>query len=83
MTNEATIKIDGILHRNRSILLELLGKNLNRKKVNRLLLEQKKFRFNYFTHAHTNKEGKIYHWLYDFAWMSFSDDTILIIRKRS
>ncbi len=83
VTNETASKIDLILHRNRSILLELLGKNLNRKKVNRLTLEQKKFRFKYLTHFHTNKEGKIYNWVYDFAWMSFSDDTILIIRKRT
>lgn len=83
VTNEAALKIDRILHRNRSILLEVLGKNLNRKKVSRLVLEQKKFRFNYLTHFHTNKESKVYHWVYDFAWMSFSDDTILIIRKRS
>jgi len=83
VTNEAAYKIDLILHRNRSILLELLGKNRNRKKVNRLTLEQKKFRFNYLTHFHINKEGKTYHYLYDFAWMSFSNDTILIIRKRS
>jgi predicted nucleic acid-binding Zn ribbon protein len=83
VTNVVATKIDLILHRNRSILLELLGKNLNRKKVNRLILEQKKFRFKYLTHFHANKEGKIYHWVYDFAWMSFSDDSILIIRKRT
>jgi len=76
------MKIDRILHRNRSILLEILGKNLIQKKVNRLVLEQKKFRFNYLTHFYINSEGKMYHWVYDFAWMSFSDDEVLIIRKR-
>ena len=40
---------DKILHRNRSILLEIMGKNKTQKKVDRLLLEKKKFRFNYFT----------------------------------
>lgn len=81
VTFEASQKIDDILHRNRSILLEIIGKNRTRKQVNRIALEQKKFRFNYLTHYHINKEGKTYHWVYDFAWMSFSDDTILIIRK--
>lgn len=82
VTKQVTPHIDRILHRNRSILLELLGKRLNQKKVNRLELEQKKFRFKYGTHFHSNKEGKIYHWVYDLAWMAFSDDTVLIIRKR-
>lgn len=81
VTNKASVKIDRILHRNRSILLEIMGKNLTRKKVARIELEHKKFRFNYLTHFHINKDGKTYHWIYDFAWMSFSDDSILVIRR--
>lgn len=82
VTMKASLKIDRILHRNRSILLEIMGKNLKQKKIERIQLEERKFRFNYLTHFHNNKEGKTYHWIYDFAWMSFSDDSILIIRKR-
>lgn len=82
VTNIAALKIDRILHRNRSILLEIMGKNTIQKKVNRIILEQKKFRFNYLTHFHINSKGKTYHWVYDFAWMSFSDDEIYILRKR-
>jgi len=37
--------IDSILHRNRSILLEVLGKNGVQKKVSRLVLVKKKFQF--------------------------------------
>ena len=59
-----------------------MGKNAVQKKVNRIDLEQKKFRFNYLTHFYINSKGKTFHWIYDFAWMSFSDDEILIIRKR-
>lgn len=82
VTLKASIKIDRILHRNRSIMLEIMGKNRTQKRVSRLELEQKKFRFNYLTHFHINKQGKTYHWVYDFAWMSFSDDSILIVRKQ-
>ncbi len=82
VTREAAIKIDRILHRNRSILLEIMGKNTSQKKVDRILLEQKRFRFNYLTHFHINSKGKTFHWIYDFAWMSFSDDEILIVRKK-
>jgi len=83
VTNLEAIKIDRILHRNRSILLEIMGKNTIQKKINRIELEQKRFRFNYLTHYHINSKGKTYHWIYDFAWMSFSDDQIYILRKRS
>ncbi|WP_416442710.1 hypothetical protein ACH3O9_17855 [Leeuwenhoekiella sp. A16] len=83
VTDETTRDIDVILHRNRSILLELMGKNSAQKKIKRIELEKKKFHFNYLTHFYTNSKGKIYHWVYDFAWMAFSDDEILILRKRS
>lgn len=73
---------DKILHRNRSILLEVMGKNKQQKKVNRLILEKKKFRFNYFTGSYLNSRGKTYHYVYDFAWMTFSDQEVLIVRKK-
>jgi len=77
---EAT-KIDTILHRNRSILLEITGKKRRKLKVKRYVLEKKKFRFKYHTHFYINVMGKMYTYVYDFAWMEFSDDEILIIRK--
>ena len=77
----ASKKIDRILHRNRSILLEIIGKNTFQKKIPRILLEQKNFRFNYLTHFYKNKAGKTYHWVYDHAWVSFSSDEILIVKK--
>jgi len=81
----ATAKVvketDIILHRNRSILLEIMGKNKEQKKIDRLVLEKKKFRFNYITGIYVNNRGKIYHYVYDFAWMTFSDQEILIVRK--
>ncbi len=81
VTNETAKELDKILHRNRSILLELLGKNAFQKKLNRVVLAKKKFNFKYITHFHINKNGKMYHHIYDFAWMEFSDDEILIIRR--
>ena len=82
VTKEATRHIDEILHRNRSILLEIMGKNKVKMKINRIKLEQKKFRFKYHTHFQINKEGKMYRHIYDFAWMEFSNDEILIVRRK-
>jgi len=81
VTNIAVKKINIILHRNRSILLELLGKNKRQIKISRMELEYKKFSFKYVTHYYKNSKGKYYNYVYDFAWMEFSDDEILIIRR--
>ena len=76
-----TIDIDIILHRNRTILLEILGKRENQIKVKRVILVKKGFHFKYLTHFHVNSRGKMYNHIYDFAWMEFSDDEILIVRR--
>jgi YHS domain-containing protein len=74
-------EINKILARNRSILLELMGKNSVQKKINRLEVDRKKFNYKYHTHFHINSKGKTYFYVYDFAWMEFSDNEILIVRK--
>jgi len=80
-TKIVSLEIDEILHRNRSILQEILGKNGKRKKVKRLVLEKKKFRYKYHTHFFVNTSNKTYFQIYDLAWMEFSDDEILIVRQ--
>ena len=82
VTFAATQRIDKILHRNRSILLEIMGKNDTQKKVPRELLDQKKFNWHYITQYHINSQNKTVHYLYDFSWMIFSDQEILIKRVR-
>ncbi|MFZ1561427.1 MAG: hypothetical protein WAT37_15955, partial [Saprospiraceae bacterium] len=72
-----------ILHRNRSILLEIMGKNSTQKKVPRALLDSKKFHFGYITHYHVNAQNKTVHCVYDFSWMIFSDQEVLIKRISS
>ncbi len=80
-TKQSAFQIDEYLKRNHAILLELIGKNKTQIKVYRNLLEQKKFRFKYHTHFHTNSKNKIFYYIYDLAWMEFSDDEILIVKK--
>ncbi|MDD3685284.1 MAG: hypothetical protein PHE56_00820 [Bacteroidales bacterium] len=74
--------LDRILHRNRSILLEIMGTKAAKKMILRSELVRKKFQFKYITHFNVNSSGKMYHHVYDFAWMEFSDDEILIIRQK-
>lgn len=82
VTRIATNKIDKILHRNRSILLEVVGKNLRQKKIYRMELDQKNFKYEYVTGYHINNQGKMVNHVYDFSWIIFSDEEIMIYRKR-
>lgn len=80
VTLTAAERVDKILHRNRSILLEILGKNGGYKKVSRQILDSKKFNWHYITQYHVNSQNKMVHYIYDFSWMLFSDREILIRR---
>ncbi|MEL6389739.1 MAG: hypothetical protein AAFQ02_06230 [Bacteroidota bacterium] len=59
-----------------------MGKHATRLKVPIAALEDKKFNFNYLTHYKVNSKGKTYHYVYEFGWMSFSDDSVLLVRTR-
>jgi len=81
-TSKATQKIDRMLHRNRSILLEIMGKRKTQIKIPRDLLDKKKFNYSFLTQFHVNNQGKTVYYIYDFSWMIFSDQEILIKRIR-
>jgi hypothetical protein len=80
VTNSATAFIDKILHRNRSTLLEIMGKTTLSKKVDKKILDTKKFNWTYITHYHINNQGKTVHYVYDFSYIIFSDQEVLIKR---
>lgn len=82
VTTLATTAIDKILHRNRSILLEVMGKNTIQSKIKREILDAKKFNFSYHTQTRINDQGQTVTFVYDFSWMIFSDQEILIKRVR-
>ncbi|MFD0988468.1 hypothetical protein ACFQ1R_00035 [Mariniflexile jejuense] len=82
VTDKVVKDLDNILHRNRSILLEILGKRKGHTTIDRMTLVKKRFTFKYHTHLHINSKGKTYYYLYDLAWMEFSNDEILIIRNK-
>lgn len=82
VTDRATKSVDVLLHRNRAILLEFLGKNGKQKKVNKSLLEKKNFQFQLVTGYHLNTRNKMVNYVYDFSWSIFSDRQVLITRLR-
>jgi hypothetical protein len=72
--------IDKILHRNRVILQTLMGEKRKKMMIDRLELEETGFNFTYMTRTYLNSLGKRYYYVYDFAWMEFSTQEILIVQ---
>lgn len=74
--------IDLILHRNRAIL-QMLMQNAKSSKItiDRLILEQAGFNFDKHTGIYRNSQQKTYYYLYDYAWMEFSLEKVMIVRK--
>ncbi|NJL76582.1 MAG: hypothetical protein HC892_17760 [Saprospiraceae bacterium] len=75
-------QVDKILHRNRQILATIMGEKRNKFTLARLDLDAMGFNFKYITGIYTNSQGKLYHYVYDFAWMEFSSQEVMIVRKK-
>jgi hypothetical protein len=80
-TRDAVAETDGYLHRNREILATLMGE-ATKVELDRLVLTRTGFRYDYHTGTYMNKEGKLYRLVYDYAWMDFSDQKVLVVRKK-
>ncbi len=72
--------VNRTLRKNRRILKEL---NPNGKaKVNKQTLLARGFIFKYFTHIFKNKEGKIYYFCYEYAYLPLDNNFFaLVINK--
>ncbi|MEN9386899.1 MAG: hypothetical protein RLZZ185_1640 [Bacteroidota bacterium] len=79
-TRNAVKEIDSYLHRNREILATLMGDS-KKEILDRAVLARARFRWEYMTGIYKNKQGKWYHIVYDYAWMEFTDQSVLIVRK--
>lgn len=81
---QATVRqtIDNFLHRNHTILYELmLEHNAKKIKISRVKLQKAGFRFSNYTGSYLNRQGKTYYHVYDYSWMAFSDNQVLIVRR--
>ena len=81
-TKKATSRIDKILHRNRSILQEVVGKKVDGKQVPKEVLDAKNFNYSHVTGYHKNSRNKVVNYVYDFSWVIFSDNNLLVKRIR-
>jgi hypothetical protein len=77
---DAAERIDKILHRNRSILLEIMGKTGTEKLVTKAILDSKKFNFDYVTHVFNTSNNERLFYIYDFCWMITPNQEIQILK---
>lgn len=80
-TRNAVAEIDGYLHRNYEILTMLTGES-SKIELDRLVLTRTGFKYEYHTGTYLNKEGKLYRLVYDYAWMDFTDQKILVVKRK-
>ena len=77
---EIVEEINKILLKNRMILRETIG-NQKQMKTEQIVLSKQGFNFKHFTGMYLNRQGKTYYYVYDFAWMEFSTQEVLIVKK--
>ncbi len=79
-------QIDSILHKNRNVLLKRFEKeNPEKTKIytSKIQLTMAGFNFSYYTSTYLNIHNKRYFYIYDFAWMEFSLEEIMVVRKKN
>ncbi|MFK8102020.1 MAG: hypothetical protein AB8G15_05840 [Saprospiraceae bacterium] len=50
-------------------------------KVPRILLDKMGFHFNYCTGCYINSKNKLYHYIYNYSWMEFSSQEVMLNRN--
>ena len=80
-TKTITQEVDNYLHRNREILATLMPV-AKKDMFDKLILTKAGFRWEYCTGIYLNKDGKTYFIVYDYAWMAFSNQQILVVKKQ-
>ena len=74
--------INRFLFQNYKIMASIFEDEKKKKiMVPRILLDKMGFNYNYCTGCYINNEGKLYHYIYEFGWMEFSTQQLMLIRK--
>lgn len=80
-----TVKtINRFLYQNFKIMESIFkDEKKNKLMVPQLMLDKMGFHSNYCTGCYLNKDGKLYHYIYDeYSWMKFSSGEVMLIRKK-
>ncbi len=74
--------INSALLRNRRVLESILQNGGETARASGDKLLRLGFYFKYFTHLYTTKNGKTYHYCYDYGYLPLDNDCFLIVRKK-
>ena len=78
-----TVKtINRFLYQNFKIMESIFkGERKDKLMVPRIMLDKMGFHFNYCTGCYTNSQGKLYRYIYDYAWVAFSTQEVMLVRN--
>jgi len=79
-TNNMMRKVNGILKRNRDILLQLNPEG--KTKLPKSKLQNSGFNFNYHTNSYTTKTGNTYFFCYDQGYLELENDYCSLVVKQ-
>lgn len=74
-------EVNGILRKNRKILLELNPKG--KTKIHKTQLTKKGFDFNYHTNIYTTKTGNTYHFCYEQGILELDNDFYALVTREN
>lgn len=72
-------KVNGILRKNRRILLE--QNTSGKTKVAKKTLLKEGFSFEYFTNVYTNKKGLQYYFVYEQGYLQLGDEWLMLVEQ--
>ena len=76
--------VNTFLYQNFKILETVfLDEKKDKLMVPRILLDKMGFHYKYCTGCYTNNQKKLYRYIYNYAWMEFSDQKLMLIRSDS
>jgi hypothetical protein len=73
--------INNILRKNRLILKELVPPQEGKLKVSAQKLMDKGFNFHYHTHLYTTKTGNVYHFCYEYGYLTLEGNYLMLVKR--
>ena len=76
--------VNTFLYQNFKIMESIFSdEKKNKLMVPRILLDKMGFHYPYCTGCYINNQKKLYRYIYNYSWMEFSDQKIMLIRTNS
>jgi predicted nucleic acid-binding Zn ribbon protein len=73
--------VNNFLYQNFKIMESIFSdEKKNKLMVPRILLDKMGFHYSYSTGCYINKQKKLYRYIYNYAWMEFSNQKIMLLK---